>query len=107
MITRPIIPFRNGPKMALPSAFGVWLVFRRQMLNRNAWRDLGFMALLLGILFLVAAEMYALWFPDNITWNAQEINSQGREAFGLITVSLSAVLLLLPCAAVLGAGAVP
>lgn len=86
-----------------PSPGGMTLVFRHHLLLRSAWRDLGCTAGLLAVLLVISAQLQRLWLNTD-DYVGSEMNFLAR---WLTTSALAAIFLLLPCAAVLGAGAVP
>lgn len=82
---------------------GVWIVFRRQMRGRCAWRDLIGTGVMLGLLLAAAALLQRYWAGPTFYSN----NLSGFLERWLLTSAVGAALLFPLCAAVLGAGAVP
>jgi hypothetical protein len=83
--------------------YGVAVVFRRQMRSRNAWRDLAWTGALLGGLLALSDALQRTWAQSSVySGNAPDFLLRW-----LAMGAAGAALLLLPCAAVLGAGAVP
>lgn len=83
--------------------YGVAVVFRRQMRSRHAGRDLAWTGALLGGLLALSAALQRTWAQSSIySGNAPDFLLRW-----LTMGAAGAALLLLPCAAVLGAGAVP
>ncbi len=82
---------------------GVAVVLRRQMRSRRVWRDLAWAGVLLGVLLALSAVL-------QVTWAQVSIYSGSAPRFLLRWLTMGAAgaaFLLLPCAAVLGAGAAP
>lgn len=82
---------------------GIEIVFRRQMRGRRAWRDLAWTGILLGVLLIVSGVLQKTWAQDAI-YGGSPPDLLNR---WLTIGAAGASLLLLPCAAVLGAWAVP
>ena len=83
---------------------GVAIVFLRQMRSRSAWRDLLSIVLNLIALLVLAAALQSVWLSVRTEY------SNDIPRFLLrwqITLMAGASLLLLPCAAIIGAWAVP
>ncbi|HLV78775.1 MAG TPA: hypothetical protein VKT32_00800, partial [Chthonomonadaceae bacterium] len=83
---------------------GVAIVFLRRMRSRNAWRDLIGVVLNLVGLLVIAAILQSVWLVMRTEYNNDIPHFLLRCQCAFMA---GASLLLLPCAAVLGAGAVP
>lgn len=94
----------SGRRWRFPTPVGMALVFRYQMRNRNAWRDLAYTGLLLA-----AMAGLALWMQVRWTHIPAYSNNVGPPFLlgWLVMEGVSGALILLPMAALLGAQAVP
>ncbi len=82
---------------------GIVAVFRWRMRSRNAWRDLLWTVVLLGGLLGVSALLQTTWAQTDVYAGL----APGFLLRWLTMGAAGAAFLFLPCAAVLGAGAVP
>jgi hypothetical protein len=90
------------PEKGRPLA-GVGAVFRRHRRGRRVWRDVAGTGILLVCLLAVAAMLQTQW-PQSTEYAG---SVHGFLLRWLTTCAVGSVCLFLPCAAVLGAGAVP
>jgi hypothetical protein len=82
---------------------GIWLVFRWRMRGRNAWRDLIWAGVLLVALLVSSALLQKVWAQVSVYSGAPPEFLLRWLTMG----AAGAVFIFLPCAAILGAQAVP
>ncbi|MCS6775930.1 MAG: hypothetical protein RMJ43_07290 [Chloroherpetonaceae bacterium] len=86
-----------------PTSSGALLVFCWQMRRRNAWQDLLWAGILLLATLVSAVTLQTFWTQESPYAGPPPVLLRRW----LLTATIGAVLIFLPCAAILGAYAVP
>lgn len=94
---------RKPNMLRRPSLLGMRLIFRRQMMGRNPWRDLALTGGMMAALLASAAGLQRMWAESG----EYSHNAIGFLARWLATSMTLLPLPLLPLAAMLGAKSVP